>query len=87
MRIPITLKTRDLNNYRLLFFVYIPNDNDKVHSQITEAMVEQEPMRYTFYPFYFAKLPLLSREGVIGGSSKDQGLSLMKFSPKKYLAE
>ena len=59
LRVPIAFKIRDLQNFRLVFFVYVPTDSEKVHSKITEAMIEQEPGRYTFYPFYFAKVSLL----------------------------
>ena len=38
-----------------MFFVYIPIDNDKIHSYITEHMVEAEPERYIFLPVMFAK--------------------------------
>lgn len=55
LRVPTPHKTTDLKNYRLLFFVYIPIDNDKIHSYITEHMVEAEPERYIFLPVMFAK--------------------------------
>lgn len=70
---PITLKTKDLGNYKLVFFIYVPHDNNKVHIKITEMMAEQEPQRYLFYPVYFAKLSLLdSSKACIVGSDKKE---------------
>lgn len=40
LRVPITLKTKDLSNYKLVFFIYVPHDNNKVHIKITEMMAE-----------------------------------------------
>lgn len=40
LRVPRISKTKDLHNYKLIFFVYSPVDNDKVHQKITEEMVE-----------------------------------------------
>lgn len=88
IRVPITLKTKDLQNYHVLFFVYTPWDMQKVHSQITEAMVEQEPSRYSFLPICFAKVSLLnSHFEILGGSSKELHLPLHKYTPKKYIYE
>jgi hypothetical protein len=87
LKVPTVHKTKDLSNYKLLFFVYVPQDNEKVHFPVTEFMVEQEPMRYNFYPIQFARLPLLQGSSIIGGRDKDLNLSLMKYTPKKYLHE
>lgn len=60
----------------------------KVHSQITEAMVESEPNRYTFLPVCFAKVPLLSSQYMIlGGNDKEILLPMHKYTPKKYIYE
>lgn len=52
---PITLKSKDLVNYKLVFVVYVAWDSEKKVKKITEQMVEENPLRYTFYPYYFAR--------------------------------
>jgi hypothetical protein len=41
--VPITLKTKDLANYKLVYMVYIASDVEKKESRISEAMVEENP--------------------------------------------
>lgn len=33
-------RTKDLNNFKLMFFVFAPNDKEMVHTRITEQMID-----------------------------------------------
>lgn len=84
------LKTKDLNNFKLMFFVFAPNDKEMVHTRITEQMVDAEPNRYLFYPLYFGKLSLLDKAtGYLHANytSREISVPLMKFNPSKYLQD
>ncbi len=88
LRVPITLKTKDLANYKLVYMVYIASDVEKKESRISEAMVEENPFQFIFVPAYFAKQQLIDKKsGLIIGDDKQKEIQiqLMKFNPSKYL--
>ncbi len=89
LKVVNTLKLKDLANFKLVFVVYLPTDQEKKELRITETMVEQEPARYIFVPQYFIRLPLIDKVTgwILGGNSKEIILPLMKFNSSKYLQE
>jgi len=55
VRVPVTLKTKDLANYKLVFVVYIPQDAERKITKITESLIDEKPTRFQFVPIFFAK--------------------------------
>lgn len=90
VRVPITLKSKDLVNYKLVFVVYVSQDTEKKIKKISEQMVEENPLRFTFVPYYFARKTLWDKTTncLVGGNShRDDYLQLMRFNPSKSLQE
>lgn len=77
LRVPITLKTKDLANYKLVYMVYIASDVEKKENKISEMMVEENPLQYIFVPAFFAKQPLIDKKtGLIIGDDKHKEIQI-----------
>jgi len=40
----------------------MPKDSEKKNRKVTEQNIEENPLRYIFYPCYMGKLPLYDKD-------------------------